>query len=110
MGGDEFLVLLEDFTDSENVRLYADRLVSALCQPVELNGERLGVGASVGVAISPEAGADAAELTRAADTAMYSAKESGGSRVHVYDPSMVMERKSVADLPALARDRTSDSG
>jgi len=88
MGGDEFLLLLEDVSDEKNVTLYAERLVAAICEPVPIGGDELSVGASLGVAISPDAGATPEELTRSADIAMFSAKCDGGSRVHAFRSSM----------------------
>jgi diguanylate cyclase (GGDEF)-like protein len=94
MGGDEFLVHLEDVIDEKNVKFYAERIVASIREPVFSNSEMLHVGASAGVALSPEAcEIDAGQLARAADVAMYSAKQAGGNRVHVYDPSVLGDGK-----------------
>jgi len=97
MGGDEFLVLLEDVSDTRSVEIFAERLVETVLQPVWLRGEAPHVGASAGVAICPDAANDPTRLTRAADLAMYSAKAAGGGRVQAYDPSMLVEREIAPD-------------
>jgi diguanylate cyclase (GGDEF)-like protein len=84
LGGDEFAVLLE-VRDHVEVRNVADRILASLERPIELEGHSLLVGASIGIA-DTRIGADedlpvtAAELLRAADAAMYTAKQSGGNR------------------------------
>lgn len=81
LAGDEFVVV----TDPEAAARVADRLVLRLSQPIELaDGTSVRVGTSVGVArMDPRSTApiDPAELLRAADTAMYTAKRAGKGRV-----------------------------
>jgi len=103
MGGDEFLVLLEDIGDSESVEKFAERLVATIREPVKLRGEALRVGASAGVAICPEAGGDSTQLTRAADLAMYAAKAAGGGRVHAYEPTAAGQQEA-APTPNVSKD------
>ncbi len=85
MGGDEFLVLLEDVREEKDVVLYAERLAHVLCEPVVVGNDALRVGASVGIAFAPRDGITPEDLSRAADIAMFSAKKEGGNGVHVYD-------------------------
>lgn len=85
LGGDEFAVLLEGSGAGEALRVGA-ALAAAIARPVPVKGHRLEVGSSIGVATS-EPGpswADAEELLRQADTAMYQAKAAGGG-VELYD-------------------------
>jgi len=77
LGGDEFAVLLPQ-TSSAAATVVAARVSAALEQPIELSGQNVDVGASVGIAAFPEHGPDAASLLREADVAMYAAK-----RAHV---------------------------
>jgi diguanylate cyclase (GGDEF)-like protein len=77
LGGDEFAVLLAPPTDLEQAGQAAERLVAALAEPFTVDGARLEVGASVGVALYPDHGVEASELLRRADAAMYAAKRSG---------------------------------
>ena len=76
VGGDEFLLLLDDPTASNDERLlaYAQRIRKALLDPIHDGGSELRIGASIGVASFPRDGTDAAALLREADAAMYRAK------------------------------------
>jgi len=80
LGGDEFLVLVEDADEAKSVELTADRLVELLGRPLEIAGHALELSASAGVAIFPDDADDADSLLRMADKAMYDSKTSGGDR------------------------------
>ena len=73
-GGDEFTVLCEDVTGSVEMAAAAGRIAAALGSKVEVNGHDVTVGSSVGIAIGFGARADADDLLRTADSAMYRAK------------------------------------
>jgi diguanylate cyclase (GGDEF)-like protein/PAS domain S-box-containing protein len=74
MGGDEFGVVLPMAADAELAARVAQVLVKALEQPFTLDGHAVSVGASIGIAMYPEHGADVETLLRHADVAMYIAK------------------------------------
>jgi diguanylate cyclase (GGDEF)-like protein len=78
LGGDEFQVLLPDMDDRGTLGELANRIVQSLSQPYQINGRRAIIGTSVGIAIAPYDGLNAEELTRAADMALYAAKEARG--------------------------------
>jgi diguanylate cyclase (GGDEF)-like protein/PAS domain S-box-containing protein len=80
MGGDEFVVLLNGTTSPQGAMTVADKILAALRWPFELAEGSVPVAASIGVAIYPEHGEDAAHLLREADRAMYAAKKAGGNR------------------------------
>lgn len=73
-GGDEFTVLCEDVTGSVEMAAAAGRIAAALDSAVEVNGHEVTVGSSVGIAIGFGVRAEADELLRSADSAMYRAK------------------------------------
>ncbi|MFO8075570.1 MAG: bifunctional diguanylate cyclase/phosphodiesterase [Egibacteraceae bacterium] len=73
-GGDEFGIVLAPPTDATEAIAVAQRLREAVVAPVEAGGATLRLGASVGIAIYPEHGADADTLISRADAAMYRAK------------------------------------
>jgi diguanylate cyclase (GGDEF)-like protein/PAS domain S-box-containing protein len=75
-GGDEFLAILPD-TDQRGAALVAQKLVDALRTPLDAAGSEVLVTASVGVAMFPDNGGDRETLLKAADLAMYGAKETG---------------------------------
>ena len=76
LGGDEFAILLPNAGSTEQVVKAASRIVEALKQPFQLEGLRVDIGASIGVASYPEHGQEAATLLQRADVAMYQAKSS----------------------------------
>jgi diguanylate cyclase (GGDEF)-like protein len=84
LGGDEFAVVLRRLRDADDVAAVAHRLREALIRPIDVAGRPRFVGASVGAAVYGEHGNTAAELLRAADAAMYSAKRARAG-VRVYD-------------------------
>jgi diguanylate cyclase (GGDEF)-like protein len=88
LGGDEFIVMAADLEHPTDASAIAQRLVTALAQPLVLQGTEVFVGGSVGVAIFPEDGRDIDTLLKNADTAMYRAKETGRGTFQFYDASM----------------------
>jgi len=80
LGGDEFAVLLDGVGEEEAIRV-AQTLLSHLSEPVALGAVSWHASASIGVACFPEHGSDPQALLRAADLAMYWAKETGRGRV-----------------------------
>ncbi|HEY5366163.1 MAG TPA: diguanylate cyclase [Casimicrobiaceae bacterium] len=79
-GGDEFAIVLEDANLPHDAVVIGERIVAALAAPFEFNGHRVRATASIGVAVHPADGADAAALLKNADVAMYAAKKSGRNR------------------------------
>jgi diguanylate cyclase (GGDEF)-like protein len=77
LGGDEFVVILEETSDRNDIEQIAGHLLSVVGQPMQLSGHECHTTASIGIAVYPENGADAATLTKNADIAMYLAKEDG---------------------------------
>jgi diguanylate cyclase (GGDEF)-like protein/PAS domain S-box-containing protein len=77
LGGDEFLLLMEDVYAREECNSVATDLIAVIAQPMELRGHTLQVGASIGMAFFPDDGADAQDLMKYADVAMYAAKAAG---------------------------------
>ena len=88
LGGDVFSILLEDAVDLDEVRATADRLALRLGRPIGDGDDEMVIGVSIGIALSPEAGATVDELLTNSDAAMYLAKAAGKGRVAVYEPSM----------------------
>lgn len=95
LGGDEFAVLLTGLPAPAVAAHRADALLAAICASMELDGMRINVEASGGIAIAPGSGG-MAELLRRADVAMYQAKRSGG-RIATYTRS-----RDTADVGRLA--------
>jgi PAS domain S-box-containing protein len=87
-GGDEFTVLLEDLHDpSDSIRV-AERIQQRLAIPFDLNGQEVVLTVSVGIAFSGTTGAEAQDVLRDAEIAMYRAKSTGKARCEVFDHGM----------------------
>lgn len=88
IGGDEFAILLSNVRDHSEVRIVAERIITALREPIVLHDEATTVGVSIGIAW-PHTDADAAdELLRNADVAMYTAKSKGKGGYQFFEPEM----------------------
>src|SRR5205823_4837047 len=88
LGGDEFTVLLEDVQSSDEVESRAAQIVATLQEPLIVDGRVLTTSASVGASLYPDHAADAEGLLRAADVALFRAKELGRNRVALYSPAL----------------------
>jgi diguanylate cyclase (GGDEF)-like protein/PAS domain S-box-containing protein len=87
-GGDEFTVLLEDLDGPDLANEAAHRVLTLLRQPITVNGTALRLTASVGVVLSDAELHEPENLLRAADLAMYHAKNTGRGRQARYQPGM----------------------
>lgn len=108
IGGDEFNIMVGGGSDVKGVEALCERIVAAIAQPFDIDGNHIGVGVSIGVALVPEHGTERTELTRKADIALYHAKSAGRGRFAVFGKDMdaqVQERRGIEDdlRRALAR-------
>lgn len=92
LGGDEFMVILPG-DDAESACRTAQRLIDAFAQPFDLQGRRVQMSCSIGIAGFPEHGETREVLLKCADTAMYEAKHMGGSRFAVYEEQYGAQRQ-----------------
>jgi diguanylate cyclase (GGDEF)-like protein len=81
VGGDEFTVILLDIARHEDAETVARKIIAALAAPFQLGSQkqRIDIGTSIGIAVYPADARDADALVKAADAAMYSAKQAGNS-------------------------------
>jgi diguanylate cyclase (GGDEF)-like protein/PAS domain S-box-containing protein len=79
-GGDEFVILTEHVAGPDAAKRLAERILGELVEPIPVGGEQLELSASIGVCISSGPDQTREELLRAADAAMYRAKQAGGGR------------------------------
>jgi diguanylate cyclase (GGDEF)-like protein len=93
LAGDEFTMFFPAIDGVEDVERVARRIVSAIAESFELNAHSIDIGASVGVAVSPDHGSSVESLMRAADIAMYRAKSSGGGQYCLFDASLASEHQ-----------------
>jgi diguanylate cyclase len=100
LAGDEFTIFfpqIEEVADAERV---ARRIALAISEPFELHGHSVDIGASVGVAIGPDHGSGIESLMRAADIAMYRAKNCGGGRYCLFTDELAAEHQLKIDTEA----------
>lgn len=88
LGGDEFTMLIEDVQSGEEVEERAAQIVATLQQPLTVDGRLLATSASVGASLFPDHADDSEQLLRAADVALFRAKELGRNRYAVYKPAL----------------------
>lgn len=90
LGGDEFSIVLTKVEDEEQIKQLCSKLVESARHPFHLADTQVFVGVSIGVAIGRAGEADAVDLTRQADMALYAAKKNGRSGYAVFTPDMEM--------------------
>jgi diguanylate cyclase (GGDEF)-like protein len=88
LAGDEFTLLFPAVRNAEEAERIAHRALEALSAPYEAAGQRIDMGASIGVALAPGHGTDLTGLMKAADIAMYHAKASGRSQVCLFNAAL----------------------
>jgi diguanylate cyclase (GGDEF)-like protein len=88
VGGDEFVVLVENHENMMDVSACAQRLIEQLSVPYALGRTNCHVTASIGISIFPADGNDSQSLLKAADVAMYRAKQAGRNNYLFYSPVM----------------------
>ena len=88
LSGDEFVVLQTGITQPSEAMALAERLVKALAAPVDLDGQQMTAGTSIGIAMFPQDGTDADQLMLNADTALYRAKAEGRGTFRFFEAAM----------------------
>ena len=103
-GGDEFEVIIPGRTERRDVGNLAAEIIHALSQPYSIDGQRVIIGASVGIALSPDDGVVSEELIRNADLALYAAKDLGRGRYHFFAEDLHAEAEARARMEQDLRD------
>jgi diguanylate cyclase (GGDEF)-like protein len=98
MGGDEFVVLIENHDNLKDLSTCAQRLVEQLGAPYVLGRRDYHVTLSIGISVFPSDGNDSQALLKAADVAMYRAKASGRNNHLFYSPSMNVDTAERLEL------------
>ncbi|MFN3544706.1 MAG: EAL domain-containing protein [Thiobacillus sp.] len=88
LGGDEFTAIIPDITHAEDALRVAHRIREQMRRPFVLDGREFLLTASIGIAVYPDDGEDAASLLKHADTAMYHAKDKGRDNCQFYSASL----------------------
>lgn len=87
-GGDEFMLLLGNTSQQEQIEEVCRRIVQELNRPFAIEGNDVAIGVSMGIALAPRDSSSANDLLRYADIALYQAKQSGRNRWVYYRPDM----------------------
>jgi diguanylate cyclase (GGDEF)-like protein len=93
LAGDEFTMFFPEIDSPDEIERIARRVVLAISEPFELCAHSVDIGASIGVAISPDHGTSIEGLMRAADIAMYRAKSSGGGQHCLFNAKLASEHQ-----------------
>jgi len=102
-GGDEFAVLLEDVQDVDEAAAAANQLLDRLQEPFDIGGHRLFVKTSIGIVMTHEANAEARDLVRDADLALYAAKSNGKGRYAVFESGMQVRASESLEIESQMR-------
>ena len=101
-GGDEF-VFFCDVNDRKHCETLADRILEQIRRPMRLDGERMEISGSMGIALMPDDGHDADRLMQAADLALFYAKQGTRGGHRFFDPAMTRELASRREIEAELR-------
>ncbi|MEO7786512.1 MAG: EAL domain-containing protein [Sphingomicrobium sp.] len=97
LAGDEFTLFFPAIRSAAEVERIARRIAMAISEPFELHGHSVDIGASIGIALSPEHGTSIESLMRAADIAMYRAKSRGGGQHFLFSDGLAREHQEKVD-------------
>jgi diguanylate cyclase (GGDEF)-like protein len=99
-GGDEFTFLFEELQSEREAVLIAERIGTTASLPIRFDGGEVSLTVSIGIALAPDPAVAPQQMIRDADSAMYRAKERGGSRFELFDES---SRRRATDRLELER-------
>ncbi len=91
VGGDAFVVVMEDLTTSADAERCASTLLEQLRPEMDIEQQRIQITATLGLCVYPDCAEDGLHLLKRADAAMYSAKESGGNQQLIFSDGMLRE-------------------
>jgi diguanylate cyclase (GGDEF)-like protein len=100
MGGDEFAIVQAPITDPSEATSLAQRFITSMSEPFDIDGHQAVIGASVGIAVGPGDGLRPDKLLRNADLALYRAKGDGRGTFRFFEPAMdlQMQTRRVVEL------------
>lgn len=110
LGGDEFKIIIPGRVGREKLGQLAYDIIHSLSQPYSIEGHRALIGASIGIAVSPEDGATSEALIRNSDLALYAAKDGGRGRYHFYSSDLHSAAEERAALENDLRDAIAQRG
>jgi len=87
-GGDEFTIVLSEINDPEDSSIIAQNIINNLKEPIEVKGNMVNIGASIGIATYPDDGIDFEQLLKNADLALYKAKDNGRNNYQYFSTEL----------------------
>lgn len=103
LGGDEFIVLIEDLAHVHDASQLAKKIIETITQPLTIEQHSLYITASIGICFYPEDTSDATQLITYADTAMYKAKNEGRNTFQFYSQEMTQVLRDRVTLESSLR-------
>ena len=88
LGGDEFAIVQSSVNQPEDATALAARIIGEISRPYDIDGQKVVIGASIGIAIAPHDGDEADQLLRNADLALYRSKSEGRGRYRFFEAEM----------------------
>ena len=110
LGGDEFEVVIPGRHARGDLAALAQRIIHSLSEPYSIDGHRVVIGASMGIALAPHDGVTSEALIRNADLALYAAKDGGRGRHHFYAADLHSDAEERRQLEADLRDALTSGG
>lgn len=110
LGGDEFQVIIPGKVEREQLGFLAGQVIEQLSAPYSIEGSRVMIGASVGIALAPDDGVTSEALIRNADLALYAAKDGGRGRYHFYAADLHSDAEERRQLEEELRDAVAHGG
>ncbi|PPD45486.1 MAG: GGDEF domain-containing protein [Methylocystis sp.] len=98
MGGDEFAIVERMICEPSDAAALAARITRVIGEPFDIDGHRIVIGASVGIAVGPQDGASSEALMHNADLALYRAKADGRGKFHFFEAGMDAQMQARASL------------
>jgi diguanylate cyclase (GGDEF)-like protein/PAS domain S-box-containing protein len=100
IGGDEFYIIVDHAAGLSGIDLIAQRMIDALGEPFPIDDNMIYIGASIGIALYPNDGRDAAHLQSSADAALHQAKAQGRGILRFFSPEMTSRSRARLALEA----------
>jgi diguanylate cyclase (GGDEF)-like protein/PAS domain S-box-containing protein len=94
MGGDEFVIVQAAIADPADATSLAQRVIDALSEPYDIDGQQAVIGVSIGISVGPGDGSTPDKLLRNADLALYRAKSDGRGTFRFFEPAMDLQMQT----------------
>jgi diguanylate cyclase (GGDEF)-like protein len=99
LGGDEFAIIqISDMNQRDQVTVMANRILSTVTEPYDIDGRKIVIGTSIGISMAPQDANNADALVRHADLALYKAKSEGRNQYRFFETAMEAEARDRRDL------------